>query len=81
MVNVIVTLPSFTPVTTPFSSTVATEVSDELQVPVCVAIEGLTVAVSFTVSPTFTVLLPSMLTVPVVSVLKNDTKPGFVSSV
>ena len=52
-VAVIVAVPSETAVTTPFSSTVATEVFDELQVTdLSVALSGLTVAVRVNVSPT-----------------------------
>ena len=51
-VAVIVAVPSETAVTTPFSSTVATDVSDELQVTdLSVASLGLTVAVRVNVSP------------------------------
>ena len=51
-VAVIVAVPSETAVTTPFSSTVATDVSDELQVTdLFVASFGLSVAVRVNVSP------------------------------
>lgn len=51
-VAVMVAVPSETAVTAPFSSTVATEVFDELQVTdLSVALSGLTVAVRVNVSP------------------------------
>ena len=64
-VAVMVAVPSATAVTTPFSSTVATDVSDELQVTdLSVASFGLIVAVRVNVSPIlrdFLLLLSLML--------------------
>ena len=66
-VAVIVAVPSETAVTTPFSSTVATDVSDELQVTdLSVASFGLIVAVRVNVSPIlrdFLLLLSLMLVI------------------